>query len=69
MQTLLNWAGGLAAWLGVALCLGAGAIRLTGVYEVASFELRTLFMIGTGLMVMGCVVKLYDIGRLLREAG
>jgi hypothetical protein len=69
MNTLLNWAGSLAALLGVVLCLGAGAMRLTGVYEAAGFELRTLFMIGTGLMVMGCVAKLYDIARLLRQTG
>jgi len=58
MERLLTWAGNLAAAAGVLACLVAGVVRLGGAYRIPGFELKTLFMVGIGLMVMGILAKL-----------
>ncbi|MGA7981756.1 MAG: hypothetical protein WCA32_16220 [Chromatiaceae bacterium] len=65
MERLLVLAGNLTAIGGVAACLLAGIVRLTGVYQVAGFELRTLFVVGIGLMAMGILAKLHTISASL----
>ena len=59
MEKILTWVGNLAAAVGVLACLVAGAVRLAGAYRIVGFELKTLFMVGTGLMVMGVLAKLH----------
>jgi hypothetical protein len=56
---LLNSIGTAVGAVGVALCVVSGAVRLGGVFHIAGFELRTLFLVGIGLMVMGCLAKLH----------
>jgi hypothetical protein len=56
----MGQAAGLA---GVLVCLVAGLGRLTGVYRLANFEATTLFMLGVGLMVFACLVKLELLSR------
>ena len=58
MQQLLNYIGNLAGGLGVLLCAAAGLTRLFGVYYLAGYEGTTVFSVGTGLMVLACLVKL-----------
>jgi type IV secretory pathway VirB2 component (pilin) len=67
MERLLVLVGNLTAVVGVAACLFAGVVRLTGVYQVAGFELRTLFVVGIGLMAMGILAKLHTISVSLRR--
>ena len=55
--------GRTAGILGVLLCLAAGISRLTGNYYVADVEATTLFMVGTGLMVFACLLRLESLGN------
>jgi hypothetical protein len=55
--------------LGAALCVVSGAVRLGGAFHIAGFELRTLFLVGTGLMVMGCLAKLHVLVALQTRGG
>jgi type IV secretory pathway VirB2 component (pilin) len=58
MQQLLTLSGHIAAVLGILLCAAAGLARLSGSYHLAGYEATTLFMVGIGVMVFACVVKL-----------
>jgi hypothetical protein len=67
MERLLTWIGNLVAAAGVLACLVAGVVRLAGAYRLVGFELKTLFMVGTGLMVMGILAKLQGTGTSTRR--
>ncbi len=43
---------------GILVCLGAGVVRLQGFASVHHFETLSFFILGTGLMVFACFVKL-----------
>ena len=58
MQQLLNLAGSIAGVLGILVCTAGGLARVSGLYYVTGFESTTLFMVGTGVMVFACLVKL-----------
>ncbi|RLQ20372.1 hypothetical protein DWB85_17910 [Seongchinamella sediminis] len=58
MKQFMTYLGQGAGVAGALICLVAGLARLTGVYHMAAFEATTLFMVGTGLMVFACMVKL-----------
>ena len=58
MQQLLTLSGHIAAALGILLCAASGLARLSDSYHLAGYEATTLFMVGIGLMVFACVVKL-----------
>jgi hypothetical protein len=58
VERLFSLTGNLVAVLGVLLCLGGGAVRLSGNYHVFGYSAMTVFMAGTGLMVMACLLKL-----------
>ncbi len=58
MQQLFNYTGNLAGGLGILLCVAAGLTRLSGDYYLAGYAATTIFSVGTGLMVMACLVKL-----------
>ena len=59
MDKLLDFAGNIAAALGILICLVAGVTRLTGSYYVLGYEAITLFIGGIALMVMACLTKLH----------
>ena len=63
MDLLMLFAGRTAGILGVLLCLVAGISRLTGNYYVADVEATTLFMVGTGLMVFACLLRLESLAN------
>jgi hypothetical protein len=67
MEKLLNFAGNVAAVVGIAFCLFAGVVRLVGTYGIVGFELKTLFTVGIGFMAVGILAKLQHISRLLRK--
>ena len=58
MQQLLNLAGSIAGVLGVLLCTAGGLARVAGLYYLAGFASTTIFMVGTGMMIFACLVKL-----------
>ena len=63
MLQFLNYAGNAAGVFGVLLCAISGINRLMGNYYVGGVEASTLFMVGTGLMVFACLVKLETLVR------
>ena len=58
MEKLLDTAGTAVGTLGVAVCLLAGLLRLFGVLALAGSETGTWFVLGIGLVAVGCFVKL-----------
>ena len=58
MQQLFNYTGNLAGGLGILLCVAAGLTRLLGSFYLAGYAATTIFSVGTGLMVLACLVKL-----------
>lgn len=59
MDTVMVWAGNLAALVGVAICAIAGLTRLTGSFFMSGFAVGTLFLGGMALMVLACLIKLH----------
>jgi hypothetical protein len=57
VERLIVLAGDLAAVIGLMVCLGAGVTRLLGNYQLFGYSSMTIFMAGTGLMVMACLAK------------
>lgn len=53
MSGLLLWVGRLAGLAGALLCAVAGAARLSGSYQLGSYQALTVLDAGTALMVMG----------------
>ena len=58
MQQLLTITGSIAAAFGILLCAVSGLARLFGLYHLAGYQSTTIFMVGIGVMVFACVVKL-----------
>jgi hypothetical protein len=58
MERMIMLLGNASALLGVLLCAGAGVSRLLGHYLTFDYATMTLFQIGAGLMVLGCLCKL-----------
>ena len=61
MDKILNLLGNIAGASGVIICALAGGSRLLGVHYLLGFESVTLFIGGTALMVMACLVKLREL--------
>lgn len=59
MKLAIHWCGNVAALSGMALCAVSGVVRLSGAYTLAGMELNTLFLLGTGLMVLACLAKIH----------
>jgi hypothetical protein len=55
--------GNITALLGVLMCLMAGVTRLTGYYYILGYPAITVFIGGTGIMVMACLIKLHQLSR------
>ena len=58
MDKVLGIVGNSGAILGVLACLLAGVARLLSRFYVANFEVMVVFMVGVGLMVFACLIKL-----------
>ena len=63
MNQLLTVAGTASGILGALICLVSGLSRITGGFYVADFAATTLFMVGVGLMIFACLVKLEALSR------
>ena len=57
MERLIALAGDLAAVAGLAMCLVAALVRLAGNYHLFGYSLMTIFLAGTGLLVLACLAK------------
>ena len=58
MERLISLAGNLLAVIGLSMCLVAGLVRLSGDFHLFGYSAMTIFMAGTGLMMMACLAKL-----------
>ncbi len=58
MNQLLALAGHTSGILGALICLVAGLARIGGSFYFANFAATTLFIVGVGLMVFACMMKL-----------
>ena len=59
MEKVIEVLGNIAGVLGVLTCLFAGTFRLLGYYWVLNqITVEALFILGVGLMVVGCLAKL-----------
>jgi hypothetical protein len=63
MNQLMTYAGHAEGILGALVCLVSGLARVSGSYHFANFEATTLFMVGVGLMVFACMMKLELLSR------
>ncbi len=58
MERLILLAGNLVAVIGLLMCLGAAMVRLSGHFHLYGYSAMTIFMAGTGLIVIACLAKL-----------
>ena len=60
---LLRWAARIAGLIGVVLSVVAGLSRLSGRYEVGSFQALTVLQAGTTVMVLSCLLYLASVAE------
>ncbi|HMV04597.1 MAG TPA: hypothetical protein PKA30_03510 [Accumulibacter sp.] len=58
MEGLLLLLGRAAGVLGLLVCVVAGAVRLSGSFYLAGFQVGTLLQTGIGLVVVACFLLL-----------
>ena len=58
-RALANRLSAVAGLMGIVLCLVGVGGRVLGHYSIAHFDVMTLFIVGTGLMVFSIYVKLF----------
>ena len=63
MHGMLMWIGRGSGLLGVGLSMVAIAARLSGSYQLGSFQALTLLEAGTTAMVMGCLAYLASLAE------
>ncbi|AKU12832.1 hypothetical protein AzCIB_2939 [Azoarcus sp. CIB] len=59
MDRLLLLAGRLSGLGGLALCVIAGAARVSGNFWILGFQVGTLLQAGIGALVVGCFLLLW----------
>ena len=62
MIRMMEIGGNVAGLVGLLVCFVSGALRLSGMWDVHSFDLMTLFTVGIALMVAACLFKLQAMG-------
>ena len=63
MHQVLTLTSNTAALVGILLCAISGMARLAGAFRLAGYESTTLFMVGIGLMVFACLIKVDALSR------
>ncbi len=58
MRQFLSLGGSICGAAGALTCVSAGAARLAGSFYLGGLETNSLFSLGVGLMVLGCLLKL-----------
>ena len=54
MNDLLLWLGRIAGAAGLAVCAAAALMRISGAYWIGGFQVGTLLIAGTALLIAGC---------------
>ena len=62
MIRMMEIGGNVTGFVGLLVCFVSGALRLSGMWDVYSFDLMTLFTVGIALMVAACLFKLHAMG-------
>ncbi|HJY34769.1 MAG TPA: hypothetical protein VJ260_07940 [Vicinamibacterales bacterium] len=55
---LLRWTARIAGLIGIVLSIGACLSRLSGRYQLGSYQVLTVLQAGTTVMVLGCLLYL-----------
>ena len=58
MNKLLHSLGTASGLFGALICLVSGLTRVSGSFYLGGYAATTLFMVGLGLMVFACLLKL-----------
>ena len=61
MNQLFTLLANIVGIFGILVCLVSGLTRITGNFYLFGYEAMTLFMGGTALMVMACLLKLHQL--------
>ena len=69
MRMLLIWIGRLAGLAGVLMTLGAVLARLSGSYQLGSFDASTVLTAGIAAMVTACLAYLMALAEDPRPLG
>lgn len=67
MDRLIELAGHAGAYGGVLLCLGSGAVRLTGSHILGGFSMEAVFTLGMAAMIFACVAKLHVLTKRMGD--
>jgi len=54
MNDLLLWVGRLAGAAGLAVCVAAGLLRVSGAFWIGGFQVGTMLLAGSALLIAGC---------------
>jgi hypothetical protein len=58
MDRFISVVGNVAAVIGLLMCFVSGAVRLMGDFHLYGYSAMTIYLTGTGLMVLACLCKL-----------
>lgn len=58
MDKMLSMVGNVAAIIGLLMCVVSGVVRLTGAFHLSGYSAMTIFLTGTGFMVLACLAKI-----------
>lgn len=61
MEKLYGSIANTAAIIGLLVCIWAGIVRISGNHYLLGFELMSLFLAGSGLLLLACLAKLYQL--------
>lgn len=57
MDRVISVVGNVAAVIGLLMCLVSGAVRLMGDFHLSGYSAMTIYLTGTGFMVLACLAK------------
>lgn len=63
MLQALSLTGSISGAIGILLCAMSGITRVSGSFYLLGYEATTIFMVGTGMMVLACLLKLELLDR------
>ena len=60
MEKIIELVGNIAAIIGIIFCTVSGFYRLIGHYNISNLiHTESIFLLGVGMMVFACLVKLH----------
>ena len=67
MNQILDKVGLVGGLVGIILCVVSGALRLAGNWQFHGFDLMTFFILGMGLLIAACFLKLQAMAPMERS--